>query len=69
LPLFGGTLNCVFLLSDYIVLVTTDLGNGKMIDYHYETDLKLAIRTAKRLKGKVVDENKLREPKCHPKVR
>jgi len=27
-----------------------------MIDYHYEPRLDLAIRTAKRLKGKVINE-------------
>ena len=43
----------------YIIVVRTNVGSGEMIDYHYEPRKDLAIRTAKRLKGKVYLEEDL----------
>jgi len=47
----------------YIVVITTDLGNGKMIDYHYYPDIESARRKAKKYFGKIYHEDQLKEKK------
>lgn len=62
----------LFFCLMYIVLVRTPQSSGgEFIDYHYEPRLDLAVRTAKRLKGKVVHEDKLKsqECRCHQRAK